>query len=392
MLKKNVYILYPAGYSGSYISWAINASDKDLARTTVANPVNKKQSAALGGPGTSHLHTRIPTHQNVDQHLVWVLYNRPTDCRVYIINADGHDVYRGIATIAQYDPDGVFISIHNNNDADVDSYGTINCVTKWPTYIDATLAYKWDMQMHNGFNAHDCATDRLFRNWVVDNHRSFFRHNLTLDNEKLGMWLKSYIDWYNIRHESQPHEVNKNTYIAAPSLDNRVFELSCKDIPSEQFLQWFDKFMEDSDVSDSWDTTPVASVHQDYITAQENLHWFESIQHWEETGQLDEYLTSHSVIEAMVIERIFTQSNNVALDDLHQARWAEFYSNCRGPDWPDNITSEYQFWDLPKWVQEEIINFGYQFSLPGKPNSAILELDWRNMSLDAINHVYQQTK
>lgn len=392
MLQKNVYIFYPPGYGGSYINWAINASDKDLATTTVANPVNKKQSTSLGGPGTSHLHTRIPTHQGLDQHLVWVLYNRPVDCRVYIINCSTLDVYRGITTIAQFDTNGVFISIHNNNDVDTDAYGTINCVTKWPTYINATLVHRPDFRLHKEFDAHNCADDRLFRNWAFDHHRTFFRHNSTLDYQKLQSQLKVYIDWYNVRHRAQPHEVNEDTYIASPNLDNRVFEISCKDISNDQFLQWFNKFMEDSSVSDSWDTAQVTSIHQEYVAAQKNLQWFSSVRHWEETGQLDEYLTSHSIIEAMIIEKIFAQSNRVTPDDLYQPRWIEFYSKHRKPYWPDNVTSEYQFWDLPEWLREEIFKIGFAFNLDRKLNPDVLNLDWRNMSLDAINNVYQQTK
>ena len=49
MLQKNVYILYPPGYCGSYINWAIHASDKELQKITVKDPLNNKNSAKYGG-------------------------------------------------------------------------------------------------------------------------------------------------------------------------------------------------------------------------------------------------------------------------------------------------------------------------------------------------------
>ena len=60
MLIKNVYILYPAGWGGTFIDWAINASDVDNSKFTVANPVTVNTTAETGGAGTAHLHKKIP--------------------------------------------------------------------------------------------------------------------------------------------------------------------------------------------------------------------------------------------------------------------------------------------------------------------------------------------
>ena len=53
---------------------------------------------------------------------------------------------------------------------------------------------------------------------------------------------------------------------------------------------------------DDWDTSYVEEYHQNYINAQPNLQWFESFDNWCKTGELDEYLTSHIIIEAQLIK------------------------------------------------------------------------------------------
>lgn len=388
--------MYPPGYSGSYINWAINSSDKELQKTTVKNPVNDNQSKKFGGVGTSHLHVRIPTHQGLAQHFTWVLYNRPKDARVYIINCFNDSVVQGIAQIAQYDPTGIFINIHNDDNLNVDSYGTINCVTKWPTYVDIMLANTENLeqsrnQVHHDFDPYNCAGDIKFRNWVVENNEHFFRHNYKLNYDGLATSLKRHRDWFTIRHQAQPHEVNDSNYISDPNLKGRIFELSCLDVCSEIFVPWFENFMAQSQVSDDYSCDHVPEVHSQYIASQPNLQWFDSINHWEQSGELDDYLLSHSVIESQVIDRIFKNSNRVVLDHSHRDHWVSFYSRCRGPDWPDAET-EYDFFSLPDWVKKEIIDFGYKFTLNEQPNPEILSLDWKSMSTTDINNVYQQTK
>ena len=102
--------MYPAGYGGSYINWAISISDADLHQSTIKAPVNQTSSKEFGASGTSHLHVRVPTHQDVYFHMAWVAYNRPDEKKVYILNTAGPTMlYDTVRYIMQYDPTGVFI-------------------------------------------------------------------------------------------------------------------------------------------------------------------------------------------------------------------------------------------------------------------------------------------
>lgn len=390
-----MYVLYPPGYSGSYINWAINISDADLSKNTVLNPINSTESTQFGGAGTSHLHVRIPTHQDIQQHLNWVLYNKPSEPRVYILNANSYSTYHSICNIAQHDPDGVFINIHANDDDLVGSFGTINCVTKWPIYVQGVVGLNpllCTTPIHKNFNAHDCANDIVFRNWMVKNDSALFYHNKPLDHSRIQQGLQGQQHWYQVRNQAQPHEVNESMYIANPDLSDRLFDISCLDICGPEFINWFKNFMVQGQVSDNYTLDQVVKVHPEYCHSQPNLQWFDSIDHWESTGMLDEYLTSHSGIQSQVIKRIFKHSGKLFLTEQQQNRWISFYFRCRGPSWPEKSFDEYDFFKFPTWLQDEIKNFGYQLNITVSPIQEIADLDWENLSLQEINDVYQTAK
>jgi len=392
MLTKNIYILYPAGYSGSYLNWAITVSDKDLEPNTVTNPVNESTSVQFGGQGTSHNHVRIPTHQGLQQHLAWVVYNQPTDKKIYVINDYTRDrhVYNSIACIMQSDPTGVFVVIHNNSDVDVDAYGTINCITKWPTFCEAwPLALGYDPR-EKMFSWVESSND--YRNFIVNNYSSFFLHMEKPDYNILTEEVNKAANWYQTRNKFQPHEVNQSTYVSDFSLGNRIFDISCHDIASDYFPQWLENFMNLSNVSNAYDCKYVTNYHDNYINAQPNLKWFDSIKEWEDTGKLNSYLTSHCGIEAHVILRIFKNSNRHLLSKSQQSQWINFYYKIKDPLWPV-IYDEHDFYTLPKQIQDEILQqFPYKFNVSESPNTAILHLDWENASTEEINQVYQDTK
>ena len=388
MLTKNIYILYPAGYSGSYINWAINISDKDLHSSTVKSPVNESTSAQFGGQGTAHNHVRIPTHQGIYHHLSWIIYNRPTDKKIYVINEGSGHVYSSISWIMQSDPDGVFIIVHNNNDPDIDAYGTINCITKWPTY-GAAMIYQHPL-VEEKFSWTE--STRTYRNFIVKNHSNFFRHMEKPNYNALAHQVSRSSEWYKIRNNLQPHEVNELTYVTDFSLDNRIFDISCHDVASDYFPQWLENFMSNSRVSDAYDCDYVTNYQDNYVKSQQNLKWFDSIREWEDTGKLNSYLSSHCGIEAHVIMRIFKNSNRHLLSEVQQSTWINFYYKIKDPSWP-SIYDEHDFYTLPKQIQDEILQqFSYKFNVLDSPDTAILQLDWESASTEEINQVYQNTK
>jgi hypothetical protein len=401
MLQKNVYIVYPAGYHGSYVKWAIEVSDLDRRAVTVLDPLNRSSSTSHGGVGTSHGHVRIPTHQGFDYHTSWVIRNRPADPMVYILNPAAQSMTmfcKNIVQLLLQDPTGIIITINDGNDRVTQSYGRINCVTKWPTFLAAVdNANNKIFGMHENFDPFDCAHDRLFRNSMVSdvneltkNVWDFTSTTAPLDFENLKKHVAKYDDWYRVRNQYQPHEVNESTYLPRVDYKNRLYQLNITDIPSNKFLSQLQDILTTSRISNNFNLDIVNNYHRDYISTQPNLQWFDSFAHWDQSGELDNYLLSHSIIEAEIIREIMVRCH-VRFDFTHldHERWRSFYGQVSGPDWPTMPLIESGFYQLPDWVKQEILQFGYILKHQGEPNPVMTTLDWQNMSLQDINQVYQ---
>lgn len=373
MLVKNVYLLYPPGYSGSYINWCINISDLDRFADTVKNPINNSDSIAFGGSGTSHRHLRIPTHQAYTQHVNWVLLNKPTKPNIYIINCAGNENNYVAGQLLQHDATGIIINIHHNNDQLVDSYGAINSAIKWPVRYLAGCALSGDQLPFDPF---DCKDNLKFRNWAVTNSWG----QDPLDYGAINRTIGSYLDWYRVRNKYHAQEVNKDTYLTQIDLKDRIFQWSCRDVAESTFLDIFSDLMRRSQCSDRFDLAYVNSFHHKYTSAQANLQWFKSVAAWQSTGQLDEYLQSHSIIQARLISLIL---NNAKINLNYD--WQTFYNNIRGTDWPD-CNSEDDFTSLPTGVQDEIVT-KFNYALPSTSYR-----NWRVQCIAEINEIYQNDK
>ena len=402
MIKKNVYIVYPAGYHGSYIKWAIEVSDIDRRKITVLDPLNRKSSTKLGGVGTSHGHARIPTHQSFDNHTAWVIRNRPVDKMVYII---GHstknqiDYCKYLVQLLLQDPTGIIITINDGNDRVAQSYGRINSVTKWPTFMACVPPYINDetFGIHKNFNPFDCANDRLFRNSMITtinaltiNVYDFSTPIGTLNFEYLDQEIAWWNWWYKVRNRYQPHEINEETYVAQIDYTDRLYQLNITDIPSDKFLSQLQDILSKTEISDNFNLDVVKKYHPDYISAQPNLQWFESFAHWDQTGELDNYLMSHSIIEAELLREIMRRCHvRFDITEEDHIRWRKFYRLHRGSNWPAMPQTETGFHQLPEWVKKEIlVDFKYELKNPGMPDPIMVALDWQNMSLQDINQVY----
>lgn len=390
MLLKNVYLLYAPGHCGSYVNWAINISDLDSRAVTVPDPINTTVSTKFGGLGTSHHHIRIPSHQPYRMTVNWMLLNRPKDPKVYIINetnsAKNSAADFTISQILQHDPQGIIIAITNQNDWKITSYGYINGILKWPTRI-----FSWCKlnEIEVPFDPFDCADNQLARNWFVSKDPLLESSNpLNIDN--VIALTKNYLDWYHSRNSLQPHEVNNKTYLDKIDINDRIFELNCLDICSDKFIAQFSNIMKQSGASDNFDLDYLAQFHYQYCKAQKNLQWFDSINEWLLTGKLDEYLLSHSCIEACVIKHIFNELELSRFTEFDPSWIQYYYNNIKGQSWPF-CSNERQFYLLPDQIKMEMIEkFSYQ-PLNEKFLDPVIMLrdNWEHMSTQQINQIYK---
>jgi hypothetical protein len=329
MLKKNVYIIYPAGYYGTYINWAICMSDIDMSKETVLNPINGEESDTHGGVGTSHGHIKVPTHQGPMYHFMWVMHNKPAEYKIYNIskgNDSAMPTEKFIAIILNSDPDAIFINIHDNNQADITEFGNINGLIKWPTQLAIKQMYGHfgDDESLNQIDPFNCANDIHFRNSVAENKEVFFRKQSPINFMNLIRAMKNNEQWYNIRHSMQPHEINEETYInpatyiANDEYASRIFELSCVDVVSDSFPEFLTSFLTQTETCSAFDTSYVSSFHKTFIESQPNLQWFVSIKNWRENKVIDDFIRSHCGIQGVVLHEMLQQ-----YPQLQQVNWKE---------------------------------------------------------------------
>ena len=306
MLLKNIYLLYPPGSSGTYIHWCIHKSNVDLADSTVDDPVNTHENKTFGGVGTAHLHTRVPTHQSIHQHLCWMTYNQPTEKKVFLINChyvpNSHSVSRpeyAINSILCSDPDPVIIVISDNHDLDAKKYGALNTITKWPVFFKANQ----NIEKKFNFDSFNCKDSIEARNTFVNNFYEIFPSLSGLDYNNIGENLVWYKNWYEVRNEYNGHEVNEETYVLPKLSIPNLYHISLTDIVGDQFLVWFKNFVTSINAG-NFDTAYVEDYHSTYVNAQQNLQWFNEIKQFRKTLVLTDYLTSHSLLQAFVIMEI----------------------------------------------------------------------------------------
>lgn len=302
MLTKNIYILYPAGYGGAYIHWCVSKSEKDSASTTVDDPLNKEDSLTYGGAGTAHLHVRIPTHQNIRSHMFWMIYNQPKDKKIYLVNVfngGNSSPEAAINDILQFDPAPVFIAITSGGYTDIQKFGGINTITKWPIFFKANQY----IEKKFGFDSFNCKDSIEARNIFVEKFYEIFPQFYRIHKDVLAEKIEWYRNWYAVRGTFNGHEVNGETYVLPVNASPKIYSLTVKEAMSPEFIPWFNNFVNEIDAGE-FNTEFVTKYHPTYVDAQDNVQWFTEIDKFRQTFELTDFLRSHSLIQAFVIMEV----------------------------------------------------------------------------------------
>lgn len=395
MLLKNIYIFFPPGYGGNYLSWLISSCDVDVYKNLVKSPVNTTASNQYGGQGTSHLHERFPTHHAYSRTVAWICKHRPASPRIYLINYDSlsASVAHDIVKLAMFDETGIFITISADKTLGRE-FAVINAVTKWPSFLHAARTQVKNKCLQNvdgyKFNPFTLQHDMMFRNNAVVYDKELFYSMCAPSVATLSDAAMDYNNWFAHRNELQPHEVNSEQYINFINLDDRVFNISNTDIVCDDVLAWLENFVVIASISDNVNLSPSRDYHQSYIDAQNNLQFFRSMAVWISTGKLDSYLTSHAIIQAQVIKLILSKHNIRYYHENEISRWKLFYVDHKQPDWPDILSktstpSDIQL--LPAHIREFIISTNQIHDYPGGSVTNIDLLNWKNMTIEQINNV-----
>ena len=305
MFKKNIYILYPAGYMGTYVNWILTASEKHQRAGTVTAP--------LTATGTVHNHLKIPTHQSWAKTLTWIAYNRPTDKRVYSINcrqASANYVEWpefAMQNIMRMDPDPVIINCHDSGNLDQQKFGALNMFTKWPTYIAARAIW------HKDYNP---ATDTDIiraRNWLLDNWLELNPGNRPINPDIVMYNLDAHREWYQLRIQTAALEVTPEQYHIPDKMPTAFLDVALSTIVSPDFPNIMNKWAESIDLGE-WDFTQATEYHSTYVASQVNLKWFECIRAFRNNRTVDPWLLSNAMSQALLLMEFPRDSLDPILD------------------------------------------------------------------------------
>lgn len=221
MLKRNLWLIYPCGYYGSYLNWAIRKSDVVDGHNIVDNP--------LLPTGSSHGFLRFPTHQAMDSQIWWLYHQQQRQNLIVPIHNDAspdrisygiNSIEKIFSYIIRLDVDPFVINIHYGDDEFYKEICALNVVDKWMVNLDIHHAYFKDQ-----YNPWIDASRITARNYLKNNWQTYFPTSQQLNVKKLMetfLYLKTRLD---IRHNNEPNEVLYDQYPLPKAFPKKIMKL-----------------------------------------------------------------------------------------------------------------------------------------------------------------------
>jgi hypothetical protein len=262
-------------------------------------------------------------------HLSWVLYNRPEHPLIYLINARDLSGAVGnrqgsseevIMQVLNYDPDPVFIHIHDGNDIEWRRVANINCIKKWPVF------FRSDQKIEKIFKF-DCfdIENTHTRNIFAMYRQKIFPYHGFIEKNFLSERLEWYRQWYEIRHAHSPHEVNGSTYIVPGQKKINLYQLHLKDIMGQGLFDVLEQAVTDSECGD-FDFQYARGFHDNYVKSQTNLEWFDIIKEFKKQS-IHEKIFSSTMYQSLLLEEMIPQLEQSKIDwkNLSTQQCVELY-------------------------------------------------------------------
>jgi hypothetical protein len=307
-MKKNIFFLFPPGYSGSYLRWIFNISENSKKESTIKNPLLPN--------GTAHGFARNPTHTGSLNILNWIIKNQPTTPQTYVVYGctdakswDPHPANVAYRFLKSY-PDALFVNIHAKTQDEV-KVAALNGYTKWTTWIydqaafnpNVSYNFDWEGGKNNLISLPD-------RNWLLENWKNVWPSNDQPFNwEELKYNIDCFKKWYNVRKQREPDETNDEQFNNFDNFNsNQIFDITLKEIynvnffENSQLFRWIE-----SQNAGQFDWNQAKQYHQTYIDAQANIRWFDDIKKFRQQKQVSKWLLQNSFSQALLLEEISTQ-------------------------------------------------------------------------------------
>ena len=341
MLKNNIYIVYPAGYGGSFIRWCLRKSEMDTANITLDNPINTNNTKEFGGMGTTHLELRKPTHCGIEHIMYWMILNQPKEKLIFLVNA-WNNLWksRTFVHLLNMDRDPVIIHITDAN-KDSRELANLNAITKWPLIFELQFhSQRFNIDFYN-------LEDTLHvRNILVKYYDTIFSSSSPMNftdspysviegekNPKLPSTSEFYDhlyechnQWYTVRNNHTPHEVNGEEFVTPYKVPKHYYSIDIQDIYTDSLFSKLEEITTNSNCG-SFNFEYAKNFHSEYVGYQNNLQYLTEMKEFRKTKTLTPYLVSHVYMKAMLIREMMPKLNNYDWESKSLEEIVSYYHN-----------------------------------------------------------------
>lgn len=311
MLKRNLWLIYPCGYYGSYLNWAIRKSDAADGHNVIDDPILST--------GSSHGFLRFPSHQAMDSQIWWLYHSPVRENLIIPIHNDASPdrIAYGInrldkifSYIVRLDINPFIVNIHYK-DKFYKEVCALNVIDKW--MVNLEIHHEYFKNEYNPWTD----TDRIrARNYLKNTWEKYFPESEKLDIKNLMtafLYLKNRLD---IRHRAAPMEILYEQYPLPKTFPKNNYEINVDDILSENFVAKFKEKVNYKELG-NFDFTYWEKFHNEkFLPAQKVLNWRSIKDNFIKTGEIDSYIESNLLAEALIFAHYGDEYQNLTLNEL----------------------------------------------------------------------------
>jgi len=265
MLNRNLWMIWPTGYYGSYIHWLISRAEQDLSKNTIDNPFFNN--------GSAHAHIKNPPHQTIEFQIQAMLRNRYPTGTIYPIgirsnvsyNSDNHNWMKSFENtffwIMRIENEPVIINLYNGGNDYHTKLAAINVYHKEHWIIET-------VPDSNGYYPFK-DNDKLFaRNYLVENWKHIYPwHNEQLSTNTVDLYREAMNKSLQLRHEKEGWEYNKeDNWIHASG--KYLYNIEISTVLQPNFIDILADIMSHCAIGNfDWDA--VRHIHSEFINKQQ---------------------------------------------------------------------------------------------------------------------------
>jgi len=266
MLNRNLWMIWPTGYYGSYIHWLICKCEKDLSATTVDSPFFDN--------GSAHAHIKNPPHHTIEYQIQSILRNRYPNGTIYPVGVKSNVTFNSANNnwMKSFDntifwilrserDDPVIINIHNHDNIYQTKLAAINVYHKEHWIVT-------EFPDDSGYKPFSDSNILRARNYLVDKWKSFYPYqNKQLSVETVEQYREVYNSGNLLRHKLESYEYNiADNWIAATG--KHLYNIRLDEILCDTFIEKLADIMDKAAIGE-FDWSKCDDIHREFLARQQ---------------------------------------------------------------------------------------------------------------------------